>query len=121
MIEDIDPERYYSTGQAAKLIPSARREGCQHPSTLNKAVVKGTLKARRVPGGFVIKGHDLLKFLDDYNTAHGVAFDPDPSDSSDSSAASAARLAKARDRSAARAAGTVSLARAKAAVRGRHK
>jgi hypothetical protein len=91
LIEDIKPDQDYSLSRAAQLLPSARREGSLHPSTLNKAAVKGVkypdgtrhhLRVRRTPGGFLIRGSDLIEFLNSYDAAYGAAFDPDPSDSS---------------------------------------
>jgi hypothetical protein len=115
MLEDILPDRFYSTGQAAYHIPSTKRDGYgQHPSTMTKAITKGYLfpdgirrylRARRTPGGFLILGRDLIEFLNSYNDAYGVAFDPDPSDSSnaDPSAVTAPTAnAKARAEAAAK-------------------
>jgi hypothetical protein len=123
MIEDIDPDRIYTVSEAAKQVPSARKGGFLHPTTLSKAIKKGVrfkgddvrhyLVARMTLGGYVIKGRDLVRFLNDYAAAYGGSF-YDPSDASDVSAAPAAR-----PRQIARAAGAATAAASTALVRGR--
>jgi hypothetical protein len=134
MLENIEPNRIYTVSEAAKLIPSGRKPGHLHATTLSKAIRQGVrgkgdvrhyLAASMTLGGYVIKGRDLIRFLNDYATAHGgSSFDPsDVSDVSDAVGIetgpapkpAAGRKGKAR---AARAVGALTTAASTARVRG---
>jgi hypothetical protein len=106
-VSRIHPRRRYSTGQLAQRLASNKRDGCLHPTTIAKYIVKGVrlpdgtrlhLRATKQPGGWIVLGGEALEFLAAYHEAYGlVGSDPsdascqDPSDVSDASGVTAPR------------------------------